>query len=158
MTTANATQGNKAKKSYVERAEDVKKFLQVIIAIGILILLILKLLYHLGIFPIDFVLNPLLAQKTLQIVGECLAFSAAVDLAYMLLTPGPDEAIEPLILGLASAILFSISRIDERNITLAFEIGLYVLVLAILFIMKALFIEDDKGTSQWDILITKKKK
>jgi len=158
MTTRNTNENKAVKKNYVERADEIKKFLQVIIAISILMLLILKLLFHLGIFPVGFVLNPLLAQKTLQIVGECLAFSAAVDLAYMLLTPGPDEAIEPLILGLASAILFSISKIEDSTITLAFEIGLYVLILALLFIMKALFIEDKNGNSQWKLLIEKSAK
>lgn len=158
MTTTGNVQTQNPKETYIEKADKVRKFLQLLIAIGIGVLLFLKILYHLEVFPCGFVLNPLLKQKTLQIVGECLAFSAGIDLAYMLLTPGPDEAIEPLILGLASAILFSISSIENPDITLALEIGLYVLVLAVLFMMKALFIEDENGNSQWNTLINKKKK
>jgi len=151
MTTTNISKWEKV----VEKADYVRKSLQMIVAIGIVVLLVLKLLYHLKVGLFGGILDPLLEQKTLEIVGECLAFSAAIDLAYMLLTPGPDEAIEPLILGLASAILFSISKIDSADTTLALEIGLYVLVLALLFIMRSLFIEDKNGNSQWEALIKK---
>jgi len=33
----------------------------------------------------------------LEIVSTALAYSTGIELAYMLFTPGPDEAIEPLI-------------------------------------------------------------
>jgi hypothetical protein len=151
MTSANATGWEK----FVDKADNVRKFFQLIIAIGIVVFLFLKLLLLMGIPSFGGTLDSFLQQKTLEIVGDCLAFSAAIDLAYMLLTPGPDEAIEPLILGLASAILFSISKIEKPDITLALEIGLYVLILAVLFIMKALFIEDKHGNSQWEMLIKK---
>jgi hypothetical protein len=152
MTTTSTSKWEKV----VEKADDFRKLLQLLVAIGIVILLVLKLLHHMKVGLFGGILDPLLEQKTLEIVGECLAFSAAIDLAYMLLTPGPDEAIEPLILGLASAILFSISKIDKADTTLALEIGLYVLILALLFIMKVLFIEDKNGNSQWEMLIIKK--
>jgi hypothetical protein len=155
-TETSQVQGPKAK--HILFAEKVKQGLQISIALGIIVLLIAKLLHHLEIIAFSEVLSEFLNQEILQIVGECLALSAGVDLAYMLLTPGPDEAIEPLILGLASAILFSISSIEKPDVNLALEIGLYVLVLAVLFMMKALFIEDDQGNSQWKMLITRKRK
>jgi len=38
-------------------------------------------------------------------VGKALIFSAAIDLAYMLFTPGPDEAIDPVIVAMAATVL-----------------------------------------------------
>lgn len=129
----------------------VKDSLQTVIAISIAGILILKLFYvaHWDIFGVLSShwfshIKPIFKElKTLEIVAKALAYSAGVDLAYMLLTPGPDEAIEPLILGLASALLFSISSIGTTDIKLALEIGAYVLILAGLFVLKALFITED---------------
>jgi hypothetical protein len=128
----------------------IKNILQIVIAISIVGILILKLLFVVrwdlfGVLSAEWFVHikPLFIElKTLEIVAKALAYSAGIDLAYMLLTPGPDEAIEPLILGLASAILFSISSIGEINIKLALEIGIYVLILAGLFVLKARFIKD----------------
>ena len=153
--TTNPIKKQKSKPEII--AEKGKQVLQILIAIGICLLLFFKILNHFNAFPTNFMLNDFLKQNTLQIVGECLAYSAGIDLAYMLLTPGPDEAIEPLILGLASAILFSVSKIDKLNITLALEIGVYVIVLACLFVMRELFIEDEYGNKQWNSLFQSKK-
>jgi 4-hydroxybenzoate polyprenyltransferase len=46
----------------------------------------------------------------LGMVGKGLAYSAGIELAYMLFTPGPDEAIEPVIVGIAAAILVTVSK------------------------------------------------
>lgn len=133
-------------------AEKFKNLLQLLIAIGIIIVLGIKLLYHADrIFELDWITFPkyliiILRLPALDLVAKALAYAAGIDLAYMLLTPGPDEAIEPLILGLASAILYSISNIGDPDLRLAAEIGLYVVILSFLFLMKALFIpvEEDK--------------
>jgi hypothetical protein len=45
------------------------------------------------------------SRNPLEITGYALAISACIELAYMLYTEGPDEAVEPLILGFASAAL-----------------------------------------------------
>lgn len=54
----------------------------------------------------------LACSPILLLVGHALAFSAAVELAYMLFTAELDEAIDPLIIGIASASLVLIS--DEQ--------------------------------------------
>jgi hypothetical protein len=41
-----------------------------------------------------------------HIVAGGLAVVAAIELAYTLFTPGPDEVVDPLLLGLSSAFLF----------------------------------------------------
>nr|WP_294501412.1 hypothetical protein [uncultured Rhodopila sp.] len=45
----------------------------------------------------------------LAMVSRGLAYSAGIELAFMLFTPGPDEAIEPVIIGIAAAILMLVS-------------------------------------------------
>ncbi|WP_146056457.1 hypothetical protein [Methylobacterium sp. V23] len=84
--------------------------------------------------------NSYLAKvPTLEAVGNGLAYSAGFELAYMLFTPGPDEAIEPVILGLAAAILIVISDANTNWTdavippALCFSIGL-------LFVVKQRFI------------------
>jgi hypothetical protein len=42
-----------------------------------------------------------------------LGLAAAVELAYTLFTPGPDEAIEPLLLGVSATLLFLVSGAKE---------------------------------------------
>jgi hypothetical protein len=68
----------------------------------------------------------------LTIVGYALQFSAGTELAYMLFTPGPDEAIEPLIFGLAATALIEIS--DGNNETYKSALLLLVLVASVGFL------------------------
>lgn len=147
-----STEKQTPQKFIVDIAGSIKFILQVVVALGIIGLLTIKVLYrfdvHLGFFNTKWFheyLESILNLPTLVIVSKSLAYSAGIDLAYMLLTPGPDEAIEPLILGLASAILFSISSIGgvDTKITLALEVGLYVITLAGLFALKERFIKDN---------------
>jgi hypothetical protein len=81
-----------------------------------------------------------------------LFFSTGVDLAYMLFTPGPDEAIDPVMTGLAAAILRGIGQINfaqvqvqvQQGITLFLAVG----ALARLFaIKKYLYIHQPKNTT-----------
>ncbi len=89
--------------------------LQRLIAYLILLVLALKILCRAAVllgspltrFP--GVQDVLLSKPALTIVGIGLGYSAAVDLAYMLFTPGPDEAIQPLLVGLAASALIAIS-------------------------------------------------
>jgi hypothetical protein len=53
-------------------------------------------------------------STVLRTVGEALAFSAAIDLAYMLFTPGPDEAVEPVIVGIAATVMILVSSFKEN--------------------------------------------
>ena len=142
-------------------AENIKLFFQKSIGVVIVFLILIKLAYQLiGIYPnIEFPLwlpfrledftaicDPLKDIFTLPplvIVGNALLYSAAFELAYMLFTPGPDEAVEPLILGTAASILLKISethsgKASESNLT---EIVIYLVILAGLFVLKEIFIE-----------------
>ena len=46
-------------------------------------------------------------------VGKALLFAAAIDLAFMLFTPGPDEALQPVIIGIAATVLILVSDFKE---------------------------------------------
>ena len=82
--------------------------------------------------------------RTLHIVSLALAYSAGIELAYMLFTPGPDEAINPLISGVASALLYSITKSNNLDIKNGISLILLVIVLAALFMIKEFFIEDEE--------------
>jgi len=122
----------------------VKITIQMLIGLAILALLILKLaLQAIDIQHVHF-LTQLTRNHPLQIVGYALAISACVELAYMLYTPGPDEAIEPLILGMSSAILIVISK---KHIV-GYDVALTILVLTagigFLFWVRKQFVEEIK--------------
>jgi hypothetical protein len=92
----------------------------------------------------------------LDIVGGVLAYAAAIELAYMLVTPGPDEAVQPLILGLASVVLSIASRaeslIASTNIgsntgllNASISIGFIVVAISILFYLRARFLRNPQS-------------
>jgi hypothetical protein len=59
---------------------------------------------------------PKLTDATTQLlggIGIALAAAAVVELAYTLFTPGPDEALDPLMLGLAAALLLLVGGLDS---------------------------------------------
>jgi hypothetical protein len=68
--------------------------------------------------------------------------SAGIELAYMLFTPGPDEAVEPLILGLASAALLTASK-DSLGVPDAAVIGIACLAMALLFYVRKKYIPSE---------------
>jgi hypothetical protein len=115
-----------------------KTFLSVKVAIqfviGFLLMLLLSIkgilhLINLWSTPINLIpaVN-LLRLNVFYLIGIALGFSAGIELAYMLFTDGPDEAIRPLIMGVASAALFSIGGQSSDS----WVIGVYSLSLLIL--------------------------
>lgn len=100
-------------------------------------------------------LNPL------NIIAYGLFFSTGVDLAYMLFTPGPDEAIDPVMTGLAAAILLGIGKIDFSTIQLEQGVSLFLAAaaLAALFATKKyLFhpLKEDKNDTNNQTQLAKK--
>jgi transcriptional regulator with XRE-family HTH domain len=75
--------------------------------------------------------------SALSIVGYGLAVSAAVELAYTFFTKGPDEALDPLILGVSSFTLIAISIFDPRKLNTGDAIQVSLLALAILLLFFA---------------------
>ena len=80
--------------------------------------------------------------QTLGTVGVALEISTVFELAYTLFTDGPDEAVEPLITGLAAVILVVISKINAISFDIAGGVALLVIALILLFILRYFFIEE----------------
>lgn len=85
-----------------------------------------------------------LAKLILEGTGVGLAAAAALELAYTLFTPGPDEALDPLMLALSATILLKLS---ESSISLA-NAGAFLLLgvlLAVLFATRLMLAERAEG-------------
>ncbi len=121
--------------------------LQKLIFLGLIFILCLKgffeILQSVGIFSQNlyelrsshaYVAN-FLEMKTLVYVAAALAISCGIQLAYMLITDGPDEAVEPLMLGIASTILLILSDSNAQNWTSdrSFAVIMLVVCIPILF-------------------------
>lgn len=78
-----------------------------------------------------------ISHSALAIVGYGLAVSAAVELAYTFFTKGPDEALDPLILGLSSFTLIALSDIDPPKFKTTDAIPISLLAFAILLLFFA---------------------
>ncbi|MEB7576103.1 hypothetical protein NGC17_06465 [Citrobacter portucalensis] len=73
----------------------------------------------------------LLNINTLLYVSLALAISCGIQLAYMLVTHGPDEAIEPVMLGIASAVLLILSKIDPDQWTISHALVILIMIICI---------------------------
>ena len=78
---------------------------------------------------------------TLEIIGNALIYSTAIELAYTLFTDGPDEAVAPLITGVAAAILIGASDPKQFTPAGAGTVAILLVVLAGLFLIQKLFVE-----------------
>jgi hypothetical protein len=130
------------------RAQWVKALIQMIIGMGtviaIAILVWFPALRHGGI-----------AELSLHVVAAGLALAAVVELTYTLFTEGPDEALDPLILGMSSFILLNISDPGtDLTINNAGTIALLVLALGGLFVIREQFIEKPKREREKALEIT----
>jgi hypothetical protein len=87
-------------------------------------------------------ISPLAEFGMLELVGGALAFSASMDLAYMLYTEGPDEAVEPVILGVAATILILISATEPKDLGwhTALAVLLLAITIALLFYIREVYI------------------
>jgi hypothetical protein len=78
------------------------------------------------------------------IITAGLAAAAAVELAYTLFTPGPDEALDPLMLGLSAGILLLVTRPDVPVAWQFLGTVLGVLALGLLFLIRRQFLKSDE--------------
>lgn len=111
-------------------AEAIKGYIQIAVGIAVIIVFALQWISH---YDDDFNI----AQGALAVVGYGLAASAAVELAYTFFTKGPDEALDPLILGVSSFTLIALSRIDPPKLKTSDTIPLSLLALVILLLFLA---------------------
>lgn len=127
--------GNRLYRRTGPYAHWIRTFFQMLTGAIVTALLIMKGFYLIGLFSVSGSLLLVMNMPTLQMVADALMFSAGFELAFMLFTPGPDEAIEPVILGLAAAVLIVVSdeTVDWRDAVVA---PLLSLSIAVLFIIR----------------------
>jgi hypothetical protein len=143
-------QSEAEEKCFESRVRRLETVLQMAIGVAITIMLVVKALLFFPLmntrlhemFP-PCILDRLASKHPLAIAGYALAFSAAIELAYMLFTAGPDEAVEPVILGFASAALIVSA---QPNLTPQAAVIIVVLVagIAVLFWVRENYIEDER--------------
>lgn len=126
------------KKSETEKSADrIQFFCQRLIFVGLTGFLLFKGTVELvdTFWPIDISSQPFFAHirqiKTLSYVAKALAVSCGFQLAFMLITKGPDEAVEPIMLGIASVILLMLSVIDPDKWTIHHSISVALLIMCI---------------------------
>ncbi|MGB0895214.1 MAG: hypothetical protein ACPGUD_12470 [Parashewanella sp.] len=134
----------------VKKTEDVafniKFFVQMVIGVCVFTILCKHFLCEFWeIFTQD-KSNQIDLKYSLQVVSYGLGISAGIEMAYMLFTPGPDEAVEPIILGLASTFLYVLSSLDlEKSNLIHFSIILFTIGILIggLFFIKDKYVSTE---------------
>jgi hypothetical protein len=81
-------------------------------------------------------------------IGLALAGAAVIELAYTLYTDGPDEALNPVMLGVAAALLIQLGRVEKFDIWQAGAALLYVTALGGLFAIRK-WLADDEPNDSW---------
>ncbi len=149
----------KKKKDLYEKygpwAKSIKICSQFIIGSGLAILLAIKLFFSLSRLSCHLI-QPLVALNTLQLVANALEYSAGIELAYTLFTKGPDEAVEPVIMGLAAAMLLVISKLERIDVFAACAALIFVIALAGLFLIRHYFVEPEEDNDEQSAAIEQK--
>ena len=78
-----------------------------------------------------------------NVIAFALAIAAGIELAYTLFTPGPDEALDPLMLGLSSGILLLVTTPKLPPLLQFFGVLLGVVALGALFFIRHRFVDQN---------------
>jgi hypothetical protein len=83
------------------------------------------------------------ADTSLGLIGSALAAATVVELAYTLFTDGPDEVLDPLMLGITTFVIIELGM-PSAHITWGTGLGLLLSTIALgaLFTIRQRFIED----------------
>lgn len=73
------------------------------------------------------------AKRIFSGTGLALAISAAIELGYTLFTEGPDEAIEPLLLGTSATLTILLGRLNPGSLEGLWEVAVVGALLCALF-------------------------
>lgn len=123
-------------------AHGVKVFLQMIVGIAAVIDIGMHFVHSI---VTDTKWAPLApdVRTSVQIIANALAVAAAIELAYTLYTPGPDEALDPLMLGLSSGLLLLISTPGLSAVSQYSGVLLGVVALGGLFVIRRHLLGED---------------
>jgi hypothetical protein len=128
---------------YQSHAEGIKAILQILTGIAFAAFLAYQIVADLNKISLQDS-----ADHALKTVGAALAVSAVIELVYTFFTDGPDEALDPLILGVSSFTLIKLSPKDVHLTTAnVLPIALLALAIFILFVARRFLCEVKKGNS-----------
>lgn len=123
----------------------VKILLQMVVGVGAVVDIGLHVAHsvqhHIGQAPLA---PPTVAS--VKVIAYALAVAAAIELAYTLFTPGPDEALDPLMLGLSSAILLLVTADKNKSLPVVEQftgVLLGVIALGALFLIRRHLLRDE---------------
>ncbi len=127
-------------------ANNVKTIIQMFIGVGVVFAVLIHLIYGLNSSWGLPIFQSVYDADVFAIIGYALLYSSAIELAYTLFTPGPDEAVEPLITGLAALILLGIAKINYEDLSLTDEIvrnvAVFVVVLVVFFVIRKYLLKE----------------
>lgn len=112
-----------------------KAYIQMAIGVIMVILIFLKGLYYIGLVDTNVIgvdLSKLLTLRLMHIISLSLLTAAGVDLAYMFFTPGPDEAIQPVLMSVAAFIIYQTSSITKMTWSVGLGFFLMALIIPLL--------------------------
>jgi hypothetical protein len=90
------------------------------------------------------------ANVAFQIIASALAAATVIELAFTLFTPGPDEALDPVLLAIASALLFQLGKVDQFHWQDGLAVVLYGMALGALFVVRVFIAPDeDRPPKLW---------
>jgi hypothetical protein len=83
------------------------------------------------------------ANSSLALIGRALAAATVVELAYTFFTDGPDEVLDPLMLGISAFLIIELGK-TETHIAWGTGLGLLLtaITLGLLFAVRQMFIGD----------------
>jgi hypothetical protein len=90
------------------------------------------------------------AMIAFKVIADALAAATVIQLAYTLFTPGPDEALDPVLLAIATALLFQLGTVDHFRWQDGLAVLLYGTALSALFAVRVFIAPDEeKPPSLW---------
>lgn len=91
------------------------------------------------------------AKAVFSVTADALGAATAVQLAFTLFTPGPDEALDPVLLALAAAMLLQLGSVTTFKWQDGIAIILYSIALGIIFVIRIFLApdENDKPDPWW---------
>ncbi|AVF95472.1 hypothetical protein HJ171_23700 [Vibrio parahaemolyticus] len=112
------------------KVEVLRVLLQFVVGLFIFYTIFLKVFQFAGLqFECLPLATKLYGKAFLEIIGGSLLVSSAIELGYMLFTPGPDEAIDPLILSITASALIALSKDEAKLFDSAYLMDAAIIIL-----------------------------
>jgi len=90
------------------------------------------------------------ARVAFQIIADALGAATVIQLVYTLFTPGPDEALDPVLLAIATVMLFQLGSVQGFRWQDGLAVLLYGAALSALFAVRIFIAPDqDKPPKLW---------